>query len=317
MGENGQQEKDEAKEREAETEHAPRELPFVRIDSNNLKIRSGSAFYGDRARSAALYDIFSELRKKLGDTDPLGAQMKKPKRSKLDRLLLEGESDARGLVFSAVEEFAQRLADVVRRFLKEKAWKGTERIAIGGGMRNSRVGELAIARAAMILRLEGLKIGLKPIDNDPDEAGLIGAAYLFAPERLAPYDAMLAVDIGGSNIRAGILKLPKQRSPYPTRVKVRDMTIWRHADDDPSREEAYGEMVRMLKDLIARADKEGFDLAPCIGIGCPGNIQADGTIRDGGHNLPGNWEAKRFNLPERLHADLPRIDDERAGDAAS
>ena len=38
-------------------------------------------------------------------------------------------------------------------------------------------------------------------------------------------------------------------------------------------------------------------LAPFIGIGCPGMIEADGTIDRGAQNLPGNWESSRFNLP--------------------
>ena len=53
----------------------------------------------------------------------------------------------------------------------------------------------------------------------------------------------------------------------------------------------------MLEGLIARADKEGLRLAPFIGIGCPGIIEADGTIDRGAQNLPGNWESSRFNLP--------------------
>jgi predicted NBD/HSP70 family sugar kinase len=63
----------------------------------------------------------------------------------------------------------------------------------------------------------------------------------------------------------------------------------------------------MLKDLIARSEKEKLQLAPFIGIGCPGMINADGTIDRGAQNLPGNWEAKRFNLPLALHEAIPNI----------
>ena len=48
----------------------------------------------------------------------------------------------------------------------------------------------------------------------------------------------------------------------------------------------------MLKRLIARAEQGGPRLAPFIGIGCPGVIEADGTIDRGAQNLPGNWESK-------------------------
>ena len=45
------------------------------------------------------------------------------------------------------------------------------------------------------------------------------------------------------------------------------------------------------KRLIERAQtREGFKLAPFIGIGCPGMIEPDGSIDRGAQNLPGNWE---------------------------
>ena len=43
------------------------------------------------------------------------------------------------------------------RFLKTKAWAETERIVVGGGFRQSRVGELAIARTDIILKAEELQ----------------------------------------------------------------------------------------------------------------------------------------------------------------
>lgn len=63
----------------------------------------------------------------------------------------------------------------------------------------------------------------------------------------------------------------------------------------------------MLKPLIERADKAGLALAPFVGIGCPGLIRDDGSIERGGQNLPGNWEAKKFNLPERIRELIPSI----------
>jgi hypothetical protein len=46
-----------------------------------------------------------------------------------------------------------------------------------------------------------------------------------------------------------------------------------------------------------------------IGIGCPGIIEADGSIARGGQNLPGgNWESSRFNLPKSLVEAIPEID---------
>ena len=66
----------------------------------------------------------------------------------------------------------------------------------------------------------------------------------------------------------------------------------------------------MLKGLIKKADKDGFKLAPFIGVGCPGLIGPDGSIERGGQNLPGHWEHKSFNLPELLREAIPRIGDD-------
>ena len=91
-------------------------------------------------------------------------------------LLAEGDPEVAGLVHGVVEEFAQSLAVVVKRLLKLKGWQETERIVVGGGMRGSRVGELAIGRTGMLLKGEDIAIDIIPIRHDPDEAGLIGVA---------------------------------------------------------------------------------------------------------------------------------------------
>jgi hypothetical protein len=68
----------------------------------------------------------------------------------LDAILVGDDAEAAAVVQSAIEEFAQELAYVTRRFLKTKAWQKTGRIVVGGGFRDSRLGELAIARAASV-----------------------------------------------------------------------------------------------------------------------------------------------------------------------
>ena len=85
---------------------------------------------------------------------------------------------------------------------------------------------------------------------------------------------------------------------------------WRHADEEKlNREKAVDELIGMLKDLMKRAKKEGYNLAPFIGIACPGKIEEDGSIAKGAQNLPGNWESSRFNLPAGLAEAIPSIDD--------
>ncbi len=230
-------------------------------------------------------------------------------------MLKEGDIDAAAVIHSAIEEYAQELALVVRRFLKTKAWDGTERIVMGGGFRESRIGELAIARADLILKADDVKVDLVPIRHDPDEAALIGCLHLAPAWIFKGHDSILAVDIGGTNIRAGVVLPNVGKASDLTKAAVWKSEKWRHADEEKlNREQAVDELIGMLKSLIKRAKKEGYDLAPFIGIACPGKIEEDGSIAKGAQNLPGNWESGRFNLPERLFEAIPAIGESRHHD---
>lgn len=118
---------------------------------------------------------------------------------------------------------------------------------------------------------------------------------------------MLAVDIGGSNIRAGVVALGTKKKPDLSEASVHASELWRHCDDKPKRDEAVERLVKMLTMLMKQAEKDGLRLAPFLGIGCPGVIEEDGSIARGGQNLPGNWESSRFNLPALLSAQIPKI----------
>jgi predicted NBD/HSP70 family sugar kinase len=216
---------------------------------------------------------------------------------------------AAALVHGAIEEFAQELAYVTSRFLKSKAWADTERIVVGGGFRQSRVGELAIARTDILLKAEGFKVDLVPIRFHPDEAGLIGCLHLAPSWIFEAHDSILAVDIGGTNIRCGVVETRWKKAPDLSKASVWTSELWRHADDEPTREGAVKRLVKMLKELILEADTEGLKLAPFIGISCPGVINEDGSIAKGAQNLPGNWESSKFNLPASLVEAIPAIGD--------
>src|SRR5215471_2374410 len=219
-----------------------------------------------------------------------------------------GDPEAAGVVQGAIEDFAQELALVTRRFLKLRSWRDTERIVVGGGLRDSRVGELIIGRAAVILKADKVPVDLLPIRNEPNDAGLIGAAHLGPRWMFEAHDAILAVDIGGTNIRAGVVALNLKKASDLSKALVWKFQLWRHADEDNvTREGAVKKLIEMLESVIARAGKEGLRLAPFIGIGCPGIIAEDGTIERGAQNLPGNWESKSFNLPIALQEAIPII----------
>jgi predicted NBD/HSP70 family sugar kinase len=292
--------------------HGAAKLPAVEVDSYNIELKDDDGFVGDRASKKAFHAILDKWRKPLRKqgSDPFGETASSDiSRKKLDAALAGGDPDAAGLVHGVIEDFAQALASVTRRFLRAKGWKDTERIAMGGGMRERQIGELAIGRAGVLLKADGIKIDLKPIHNHPDDAGLIGAAQLAPPWIFHGHDGILAVDIGGTNIRAGVVALNRKKAPNLAKAAVWKKELWRHADDKPKREEAIDELAGMLEKLINAAKKDGPGLAPFIGIGCPGKIEPDGSIDRGAQNLPGNWESNRFNLPGRLMEAIPRIGD--------
>ena len=212
-----------------------------------------------------------------------------------------------GVIQGASEEFAQRLARVLRRFLKLKAWKGVERVAVGGGFRQSRLGELVIGRASVILKEEKVDIDLKPIRYHSDEAGLIGCVQLAPSWIFSGHDSIVAVDIGGSNIRCGIIDLGLKKAKDFSNAKVWKSRLWRHSDEDPDRDDAVERMNDMLRRLITQAKRRRFKLAPFIGIGCPGIIEEDGTIARGAQNLPGNWQSGKFNLAQSVREAIPEI----------
>jgi hypothetical protein len=263
--------------------HGSRVLPAVTVDTYNEELRDDDGFVGDRASRRAFRAILADWRERLKEhgEDPLGdTPTEDVSKAKLDKMMASDDPKTVALVHTVVEEFAAELATVVRRFMRLPSWKDTERIVLGGGLIASRIGELAMGRASLLLTGAGIAVELSPIQNHPDEAGLIGSVQLAPFWILAGHDAILAADIGGTNV---------------------------HLDDKPGREEAIDRMADMLVKLIERAEGEKVKLAPFMGIGCPGLIDGHRTILKGGQNLPGNWEGDGFNLAVALSKRLPRI----------
>src|SRR5205085_10990273 len=133
-------------------------------------------------------------------------------------------------------------------------------------LRASRVGELTIARAAVLLKAESCPVDLKPIRCHPDEAGLIGCVHLAPSWVLRGHDAILAVDIGGSNIRAGTIALKFKKSSDQAKCAVDELESWRYAElkAEPGRDEAVEHLAGMLRKLARHAEKSKLRLAPFI-----------------------------------------------------
>ena len=296
--------------------HGSHRLPAVDVASYNVELKDNEGFIGDRASKGAFRNMIEHIRKTLrksGD-DPLGEEdSDELSKAELDNLLLQGEPEAAGIIHAAIEDFSQEFALIIQRFLKLKEWKNTERIVIGGGFRASRIGELVTGRTSIILKAEKTDVELVPIRNHPDEAGLLGAVHLAPVWMFKAFDAVLAVDIGGTNIRAGVVQLNLKKSNALANAKVWKYSLWRHGDEENvKREQAIIQLGSMLKGLISAAGKKHLKLAPFIGIGCPGVIEEDGSIDRGTQNLPGNWESSKFNLPLALYEMIPTIGEHEA-----
>ncbi|MBX3203867.1 MAG: ROK family protein [Labilithrix sp.] len=288
-------------------------LPLVEVDRYNEELRDAEGFIGDRASRRAFRAILDRWRARILeiiDEDPLGEGARDSlSKKKLDRVLRTGSPLAAGLLHTAIEDFSTELAQITLRFLSLKGWRDTERIVVGGGLSASRIGEVAIGRAAVLVKDAGHPVGMIPIRHHPDEAALIGAAHLAPSWIFRGSDAMLAVDIGGSNIRVGLVDLGLDKARDLSASSVDAFELWRYADERPrpKRDEAVARLVSMLHDLMRIAKEHDLTVAPLIGVACPGVIASDGSIKRGGQNLPGNWHSGRFNLAERLKRCIPEI----------
>ena len=291
--------------------HGARELPSVVVEGYSLQLRDKDGFIGDQASQTAfraLLERWRQKRRRKGK-DPLGGRHSKDlsKQTLDDALGAKKASEAGDVVHAAVEEFAEELAFVIERFMRQPSWKGVERIVIGGGFPESDVGERAILQAAAILQDTKVSVQLARIGHETDDAGLLGWVHLVPPPLLAHHDAILALDIGGTNVRCGIVKMRMKRAKDMSRAKVLRREKWRHKDDKPNRKALIDRLAEMLETQIRYCKKKGIRLAPYIGIACPGLIAKDGSISRGAQNLPGNWESDNFHLPSELCKRIPTI----------
>src|SRR5689334_12852291 len=185
--------------------HGGAVLPSVEVDSYNLELQDDQGFIGDKASKGAFRRMLDDIRAVLrrDGEDPLGDEDSDDiSKKRLEALLSKGDPEAGAVVHGAIEKFAAELASVIQRFMRQKPWRDTQCIVFGGGFRAGRVGELAIARTGILLKESEVEVAIELLHNHPDEAGLIGAAHLVPPWMMKGHEGILAVDIGGTNIRA-------------------------------------------------------------------------------------------------------------------
>ena len=283
--------------------HGSAFLPAVNVESYSLIFKENGKFIGDRVNKAAFSSNLDTIRKtsrRRGHDDPFSVPSDEIRKSDLAEILKDGKPAAAEMVNAALDQFADDLFDVLQRYRKTKEWRRVQRIAVGGGFSDDRIGRLAVARVQSRLHAENINCDLRPIDQDPNEAGLIGVAHLAPSWIFANFDAIIAIDIGGTKMRCGALRLKFDKQSRITKVKALHSRIWRHVEDSPNRTQAIDELVSMIDKVIRKCRCEKIRLAPFIGIGCPGRIRPNGMIDRGAQNLPGKWEGDAFNLPAIL-----------------
>jgi predicted NBD/HSP70 family sugar kinase len=294
--------------------HGDMRLASVVVEGYSLDLRDGDGFVGDVASGTAfrhMLEAWRRLYTAMDGKDPLGSKpTRELSKQQIDALADRSDAAAQA-VEHASEDYAVQLADVVQRFLKHPTWRGVERVILGGGFHQSEFGGRAIERVRALLKAAKVPVELRTLRHHADEGGLIGWVHLAPPPLLQSYDAILAVDIGGTNVRCGIVLTHLHKAPVMALAEVARREKWAHARDEPRRDELVEGIARMLEDLVEHAQKKKIRLAPYIGVACPGLIVEDGTIAGGTQNLPGNWESTRFHLPRDLCERLPHIGDGR------
>ncbi len=288
-------------------------LPRIEVRSYNLEIKDKDGFVGDKASGRSFRSFIRDWRVTLREIgkDPFEEELDAPiSKKKLDRFLAEGDPDGAAVVQGAIEDFARNLAGVVKRFMSQKSWRDTSKIVIGGGLSEARVGELAVARAGALLRADDQNVELQTIRHHPDEAGLLGCLHLAPSWIFSGYDGIIAVDIGGSNIRCGIIRHNAKKNADLKKAEVSSFDLWRHAEEEElGRDQAVERLVNMIRMLIAKAEADKVLIAPFIGLACPGIVNPDGTIQRGAQNLPGDWADSKFSLPDRIREGIKQIGD--------
>ena len=289
--------------------HGARELPHVFVDAYGDDVRGKQGYFGDLVSKGAFQALVKEVRGDLrnGAGDPIENEPAELTRSRIDKLLKDGDPKSAGVIFTVIEQFAQNITQVVKSLLKIRSWDGVERIVIGGGFRASRVGELAIGRAAVLVREIDPHLELTPIRGDPDEAGVLGAVQLFSPKLLKGAERLIGVDIGGSNFRCGLVEFPRDAGAGLEKAEVVAHQLWRHADEELTLDASLRKLGDMLRESIKYAEKRALPLSPLIGVGVPGTVLESGGLEGGVLNLPGDWRSPDFNLPDRICAMIPKI----------
>src|SRR4030095_1193008 len=86
--------------------HGAETLSHVTVDAYNAELRTPDGFVGDRASKRAFQAILDEWRERMrqmGEDTPGEHPSEEISKKQLDKLLIEGDPEAAGMVHSAIE----------------------------------------------------------------------------------------------------------------------------------------------------------------------------------------------------------------------
>ena len=118
------------------------------------------------------------------------------------------------------------------------------------------------------------------------------------------HDGILAVDIGGTNIRAGVVASQLRRR-RPAKAAVWKSELWRHGDDEPKRDEAVDRLIHMIEAYIGARRRKPVASPPWWASAVPASSTRTARSKRAHRTFPGNWESSRFNLPARIRDKSP------------
>ena len=291
--------------------HGATEFATLRLDCYDVRsagARGNEDPAGDDLFRAALTKWRERVR--AGGTDPLGdAPTEQLSTAELDEELSRGNAEAGGVIQGAMEEFSQQLCRLLTQLLRRAAWADTRRIVVAGDLRHSRVGDIALGRAMVLLKTAGFDVELVFIRRPLRETTLLGAIRLVPAWMLKGHDSILAVDIAMQEVRGAIVALNFKKSPDLAKAAVANTRAWRPKAGPLGREGLVTSVAELVEELADRSRRKGEKLAPFVGIGCGGVVRADGGVTQTGTGFAAGLFRSGLNLPRELCAKLPKIGD--------
>lgn len=290
--------------------HGETRFSDVEVRSYSLPLKDGDTFLGDLASGSEFRKVLRRERHRIDATGrpPFGSdRTHELTGDDLDAALRERNSTAEGRVIeNAIGAFSQRFATVLAEFLETAEWRGTQRVVCGGGLMEGDVGAELVRRTQSRLRVDRPDLELRRLHHAPDEAGMIGWTVAAPAGALDAGEAFVAVDIGGTNVRWGIVRSEHWKDG-PRSASIIRHDKWCHAEEEVSREAVVERIAEGIRGMVREAQSSGIRLAPLVGLSCPGIVCSDGRLARGGQNLPGDWSDGEFELPKAIAAEIGTI----------